>query len=754
MALQPEPAPRGQRIAGLAAVALLAAATALAFGRVFAGRGPTLRLVAAAVAAVLLARALERLPLWAAALGSVAGLAVAVGALVFPRTTSLWLPTLETLHAVGRALEVVGTQARVQIAPTPPLPALMLAGLTAVWTAAFSAHALAVRAGSPLLAALPSLALLGFADAVMADGARPGYALLFLAALLGVTFLDGLRRVRRWGPLWPWPGARRRWLTATTTSGARRVAGLALGVAALAPGILPGFRSGPIVDLTAVAEVETIAIDPLVSIRDALTRERPLELFRVRADRAAYWRMLGLDEFDGEAWRTDDLDLSDALPADPGEPIEARVSGVPLLEQEVEVVRDLATPWIPVAYPAIAIDPGSAFRYDPDLGTAAAPDALAAGTRYRAVSQPLSPSPEQLALVDFGPPFRYGVYTELPPDTPPEIARIAREWAGDAASPFERILAIQRRLRSFEYDEHVPARADSFTLVDFLTETRRGFCQQFASAMAVLVRSLGYPARVAVGFTPGELDPETRTFTVTTNDAHAWVEVYFPGYGWLAFEPTPGRRNPVAERYLTPPAAPCPAGTPGCPVLQTDPGQAAAGATAGLSPQLQAHEGLAGRAGVARRAGAVGRGVAEVRPEGIPARLVLLGLAAVALLLLVAVPPVRWLRRRLLLARAREPRALVLAAYDVFASRAADLGLARLPGETIEEHRRRLAQALEADGDLERLTRIVSAAAYAPTPPGPGEALEARRAARAAIRGLRRQVGLVRRLVGAYRPGW
>ena len=149
----------------------------------------------------------------------------------------------------------------------------------------------------------------------------------------------------------------------------------------------------------------------------------------------------------------------------------------------------------------------------------------------------------------------------------------------------------------------------------------------------------------------------------------------------------------------------------------------------------------------------LGRNAAEAQPEGIPERAVLLSLAALALLL-VAVPPARGLRRRLLLARVHEPRALVLAAYDVFASRAADLGLGRLPGETIEEHRRRLARAPEADGDLERLTRIVSAAAYAATPPGPEEALEARRAARGAIRGLRREVGLLRRVVGAYRPGW
>ncbi|HXF73613.1 MAG TPA: DUF4129 domain-containing protein, partial [Actinomycetota bacterium] len=204
-----------------------------------------------------------------------------------------------------------------------------------------------------------------------------------------------------------------------------------------------------------------------------------------------------------------------------------------------------------------------------------------------------------------------------------------------------------------------------------------------------------------------------------------------------------------------PPAAPCPAGTPGCPGIQTDPGQAAGGAAQGLSPQLEAHEGLGGRVGVARRGSVVGRGgTAQLPSGGPPTRLVLLGLAALALLLLAAAPPARWLRRRLLLARAREPRALVLATYDVFASRAADLGLGRREGETIEEHRRRLAEALEADGDLERLTRIVSAAAYAPTPPGPEEALEARRAARAAIRELRREVGLLRRVVGAYRPGW
>jgi transglutaminase-like putative cysteine protease len=751
MADAPHDAARGERLAALGAVALLAAATALAFGRVFAGPEPTARLVAAAVASVGVAGLTERRPPLVAALASAAGLAIAVAALVFPRTAFLWvLPTEATLDAVGRAVRVVGEQARVQVAPTPPLPALVLAAVTAVWTAAFSIHALAIRAGGPILAALPPVGLLGFADSVLLDGARPGYAALFLGALLAVTFLDGLRRVRRWGPIVARPG--RRWLTGTTTTGARRVAAAALGVAILTPGILPGFRSGPLLDITTIAEDETVGIDPFVSIRDSLRRDEPVELFRIRADRPAYWRMLGLERFDGESWRTGDLDLSEALPYGPGDPLEGRLSGVGLLRQEVEVVRDLAFPWVPVAFPAYTIDLGSAFRYDPNLGTAAGPENLAAGMRYVATSQPQAPTPEQLARVHFQPPFRYGVYTELPADTPEAIYDIARRWTEDRPTAFEKILAIQDRLRTFRYDETVPARADSFTLVDFLTRTRRGFCQQFASAMAVLVRALGYPARVAVGFTPGTPDEATGTYAVTTDEAHSWVEVLFPGYGWLAFEPTPRRENPLAEPYLSPPATGCPPGSPGCPTgAETEAREAGAGLDGNLSRQLTAHDReLAGQG--ARRRGA-GGGI-EPPPGGVPLRPIGAGLAALALLALVLVPPVRAARRRLHVARSREPRALVLACYDVFSSRAADLGLGRREGETVQEHRRRLAEAAAADGDLETLARLVHAAAYGPAPVGPEEAREARRATRGAVRDLVGRTGLARRIAGAYRPGW
>ena len=202
MARRADPTPGHQRLLGLAAVAGLSVATALAFGRVFEGRLPTLELVAVALASVAIAVAFERRGLLLATLASLLGLALAITWIVLPQTTWYGIPSIRTLRALGRSLEFVGQQARERVAPTPPLPPLMLAAVTAVWTASFSSHALAIRAGSPLLAVLPPIALVGFADTVLEDGARPVYAVVLLAAAIAVVFADGLRRVRQWGPVW------------------------------------------------------------------------------------------------------------------------------------------------------------------------------------------------------------------------------------------------------------------------------------------------------------------------------------------------------------------------------------------------------------------------------------------------------------------------------------------------------------------------------------------------------------------------
>ena len=112
---------------------------------------------------------------------------------------------------------------------------------------------------------------------------------------------------------------------------------------------------------------------------------------------------------------------------------------------------------------------------------------------------------------------------------------------GRAQTPYAAVLAIESWLRQtggFTYDES-PPRGKGAPLVSFVTQTKAGYCQHFAGAMAGMLRMLGIPARVAVGFTSGT--PDDGTWVVTDHDAHAWVEVWFAGIGWVPFDPTPGR---------------------------------------------------------------------------------------------------------------------------------------------------------------------------------------------------------------------
>ena len=118
----------------------------------------------------------------------------------------------------------------------------------------------------------------------------------------------------------------------------------------------------------------------------------------------------------------------------------------------------------------------------------------------------------------------------------------ARAVAGETASPYAAAVALERWLRvtgGFTYSEQPGSTPGLPPLVGFVMDTRTGYCQHFAGAMALMLRLLGIPARVAAGFVPGHY--HDGTWIVTDHDAHTWVEVWFRGYGWLAFDPTPGR---------------------------------------------------------------------------------------------------------------------------------------------------------------------------------------------------------------------
>jgi protein-glutamine gamma-glutamyltransferase len=139
---------------------------------------------------------------------------------------------------------------------------------------------------------------------------------------------------------------------------------------------------------------------------------------------------------------------------------------------------------------------------------------------------------------------------ELPP-LDPRIAALARTMTARAGTDLERARAIERRLRTdYVYALEMPDHQPADPLADFLFARRRGYCEYFASAMAVMLRSLGVPARIATGFQSGLFNPITGLWVIRASDAHAWVEAWIPGNGWSTFDPTPPDPNGHAAGLL------------------------------------------------------------------------------------------------------------------------------------------------------------------------------------------------------------
>ncbi len=290
-------------------------------------------------------------------------------------------------------------------------------------------------------------------------------------------------------------------------------------------------------------------------------------------EEARYWRTSTLDLFASDHWFEDLLWLgtvraeSDALPLDRLTPARA-ANRANWLEQRIEVkalVDDrLAAAGTPVAVDAHRL--GNVFRLSGGVLRVRSP--LGEGQRYRVWSYAPDPAPAVLAASKPRYPTAARRYLELDGRKLPGLAdpgreRIVRELlaepvndsfqayttlfdlagrvAGSSTGPYSAVLALEswfRQRGGFLYDEQ-PPRTDGPPLVAFVTETKAGYCQHYAGAMTVMLRLLGIPARVAVGFTSGTR--KDGKWVVTDHDAHAWVEVWFAGQGWVPFDPTPGR---------------------------------------------------------------------------------------------------------------------------------------------------------------------------------------------------------------------
>jgi hypothetical protein len=139
------------------------------------------------------------------------------------------------------------------------------------------------------------------------------------------------------------------------------------------------------------------------------------------------------------------------------------------------------------------------------------------------------------------PPQIEQAYLALPIQLPQRVVELAQAVTAEAETPYARAVALEAYLRSFPYDLQVTRPPEGRDVVDyFLFDLQRGYCDYFASAMVVMARAVRVPARLAVGYAMGRYDLQRAAYVVTEKDGHAWPELYFPGYGWIPFEPTSG----------------------------------------------------------------------------------------------------------------------------------------------------------------------------------------------------------------------
>lgn len=622
------------------------------------------------------------------------------------------LPSRDTLHDLHVLLRDAGSTFATITAPAPSHDGLVLLTVLCVAALAFVVDLAAVTARVPALTGLPFIAAYAVASGLAPHGVG---ALPFLAGAAGwLTLLlaDHRDRLSRWGrPLRPGGTETLTGLGpaegAPLSAAGRRIGAAALGIAVIVPLVLPGMthvRFGHGNGLGNGGSSSVTTFNPLVSIRDELNRSSTQRLLVVGTDDATpdYLRMTTLDRFDGTVWSSSQLKEGPKARVSNGIPVSSDTTGTPsrTVDTHVHVVA-LAVHWLPLPAPPSSVSIAGDWRYDPRSGTVFSAREDTQGADYTVVSDRLIP--DVTALRDAPPPGpNMRDYLQLPKSLSPAVARIARQQTAGAHTAFDKAVALQDWLRGpqFTYDTTVAPGNSDDAILEFL-DRRHGFCEQFAATMAVMARTLGIPARVAVGFTPGQLNPDG-TRTVTTDDAHAWPELYFPRTGWLRFEPTPRSDGQATTPAYTLPASAGGQGnqedvipTPG-PSSGPQPSTSAPPITLPTDP-----------AAVSTRGG------------GLPWR----ALALLALLgVVLAVPGAtrEAVRRRRWLAAA-DPRRRAHAAWAELRDDVVDLGFPWWPSDSPRGTGRRLADRVDLSAAgaaaLSRVVRAEERARYAPAGP-------------------------------------
>ena len=480
----------------------------------------------------------------------------------------------------------------------PPVPAstgLVLLTTAGVGAVALVVDLIAVVLDRAAVAGLPLLALFAVPAAVLPGGLGNLPFVLGATGWMGMLLVEGSDRVLRWGtPMRSArPGARAGGDDSSLGRVGRRIGVAAVGAALVVPLLIPGLDAGliggnghgPGAGSGGANSKKTY--NPITSLGNQLNLPRPVELFQyVTTDpQPDYIRMTTLNKWTGDGWDTTDLSASqrDAKvqngirsPIGDGGPHRSFTMSIKIKDDHLSVY------WLPVPFGPTQIDVEGLWLWEAKSQTVFSAQRNTENLpRYDVKASRVLPDRDGLALAEFGGiPQEIGKAYGGDIKLAPSVRALTHRITDKEVSEYDKAVALQAYFANprngFTYNL-VPSqpRSGQDHLEAFLAG-KQGFCEQYASAMAAMLRAAGIPSRVAVGFTPGQKLEGSDVYSVTTNQAHAWPEAWFAGTGWVRFEPTPSTQSgafapgysvgqattPGTDPQTTPTAAPTATGGP------------------------------------------------------------------------------------------------------------------------------------------------------------------------------------------------
>ena len=518
-------------------------------------------LTAALLTAGHLAHA-RRLPALAASGIQLALWALFLTALFLSDTALLWIiPTPESVRAVPPLFADGMTEIFVGSAPLDAGTPLSFLLVAAVGLFAIVLDHVVVTARMPLLAAVGVVTVwLVPALAVPSDMDVLSFALLAVAVLFLLRTETQARETAGAAPAAPRPGspARRAGVGATAVG----IGAIAVVVAITVTPLLPTPTARP----AAGGIGPTTTIDPSLSLGHDLRQPISVPVLNVRSNTPTppYLRVATLSSFDGAQWRPDRLRTQPLEAVGEDEP-QGGGFGAVEVDESLRVtayrttveVTNLSSAWLPVAYPAVGVTGLEAgWEAMPYNRTVVSESATTQGQVYEVLTHLPRPTREQIRATDAGGTVLQDATYQLP-DVPMDvIAQTAVEVTAGAETDYDKLVALQSWFRGdeFSYSLRAPVQqgfdGSGIEAIEQFLLSKEGYCVHFASAFAVMARTLDMPSRIVVGYLPGTgngeiVDGETE-YQVNSDQLHAWPEVHFAGIGWVPFEPTKSLGTPTS----------------------------------------------------------------------------------------------------------------------------------------------------------------------------------------------------------------